>query len=397
MKIIYLHQYFKTPEEGGAIRSYYITTALVKAGFEVEVITSHNTKKYQQRNIKGVSVHYLPVYYNNSLGTFSRLNAFLKFIIKSYALAKKIQRQNSSTPLLVYATSTPLTVGWVALRLKRILGIPYFFEVRDLWPQAPIEMGVINNKWLKKYLYRLEKRVYQQAETIIALSPGMQQDIAEKTNPAKLKMIPNMADNTFFEKQGESFSKNSKKFIISYLGTVGQANHLEYFLAIAQLAQEKRVNQIQFWIVGDGKQLDSIKQQAGHLKNVTFKSPVNKQGVKTILNQSNATYTSFLQKTVLTTCSPNKFFDSLAAGKLTIVNTQGWLKDLVETHKCGFYANPLAPEEFINKLMPFIEDEKKLEIYQQNARDLGLSKFDKEKLCQEVINLVSQHFNTFHR
>ena len=393
MKIIYLHQYFKTPEEGGAIRSYYIATALVKAGFEVEVITSHNNKKYQQKNIKGILVHYLPIYYNNTLGTLSRINAFLKFVFKSYALAKKIRKQNLSIPLLLYATSTPLTVGWVALRLKHRLDIPYFFEVRDLWPQAPIDMGVINNKWLKKYLFRLEKNIYQKAETIIALSPGIQQGIAKKTSPVKIKMVPNMADNSFFEETEGWPKKEGKQFIISYLGTVGQANHLEYFLAIAQLVQEKEINQIQFWIVGDGKQLDSIRQQARNLKNVVFKNPMNKQGVKTILNQSDATYTSFLQKTVLTTCSPNKFFDSLAAGKLTIVNTNGWLKDLVETYKCGFYANPLAPEEFINKLMPFIEDKKKLESYQQNARGLGLSRFDKEKLCQEVINLVKKHFS----
>ncbi|OJJ15062.1 hypothetical protein BKI52_40050 [marine bacterium AO1-C] len=392
MKIIYLHQYFKTPKEGGAIRSYHIATSLAKAGFDVELITSYNGKKYKKKFIEGVWVHYLPIQYHNNLGTFARIWAFLKFIRSSYQFAKKIQQQNHSTPLLCYATSTPLTVGWIALRLKRKLNIPYFFEVRDLWPQAPIEMGVIKYSWLEKALFRLEKKIYEQSEQVIALSPGMQQAIGKKIPLDKIKMIPNMADNEFFEAKQDGYSSTKNQFVISYLGTVGLANHLEYLVEIAHLAQKKKIEQVKFWIAGEGKQLEYIKSKATDLTNINFLEPVDKQGVKEILSQSQATYTSFLQKPVLTTCSPNKFFDSLAMGKLTIVNTTGWLKELVEKHKCGFYANPNNPKEFINKLTPFLESEDLLQQYQQNAQKLAVSLFDKHKLCAEIVNLVEEYF-----
>ena len=65
MKIVYVHQYFKTPQEGGAIRSYYLAKGLVDKGFDVEMVTSHNNKDYLETNIEGIVVHYLPVSYDN--------------------------------------------------------------------------------------------------------------------------------------------------------------------------------------------------------------------------------------------------------------------------------------------------------------------------------------------
>ena len=73
MKILYVHQYFKTPQEGGAIRSYYLSKCLVDNGFEVELITAHNEQGYRKVEIDGVIVHYLPVYYSNDLGFFKRI------------------------------------------------------------------------------------------------------------------------------------------------------------------------------------------------------------------------------------------------------------------------------------------------------------------------------------
>ncbi|NJO01130.1 MAG: glycosyltransferase family 4 protein [Bacteroidia bacterium] len=153
MKVLYIHQYFKTPEEGGSLRSYYLAKALVSVGLEVEMITAHARKKYIYREIDGIRVHYLPVYYDNSLGFWGRIYAFAKFLVLSYRCARKIRDVS-----LCYASSTPLTVGLVALGLRARFGLPYFFEVRDLWPEAPIQMGVIRNRLLKNLLCYLEKK-----------------------------------------------------------------------------------------------------------------------------------------------------------------------------------------------------------------------------------------------
>ncbi|MFT5773862.1 MAG: hypothetical protein ACI9ZX_003273, partial [Algoriphagus sp.] len=92
MRIIYIHQYFKTPEEGGAIRSYHLAKGLVQAGHNVELITTGNNPTYDQRWIEGIKVHYLPVEYDQKFSYLKRIWAFLDFVKKSKLLLKKLKR-----------------------------------------------------------------------------------------------------------------------------------------------------------------------------------------------------------------------------------------------------------------------------------------------------------------
>jgi len=135
-KLLYIHQYFKTPQEGGAIRSYYLAKGLAEKGFEVMMITSHNETYYSERLVDGITVHYLPVPYRNEMGVFKRIYSFLKFVRQAKRLASRLEGIDKA-----YITSTPLTVGSIGLYLKKKKGIPFIFEVRDLWPKARIEMG----------------------------------------------------------------------------------------------------------------------------------------------------------------------------------------------------------------------------------------------------------------
>jgi glycosyltransferase involved in cell wall biosynthesis len=387
MKIIYLHQYFKTPEEGGAIRSWHLAGALAKAGHEVELLTAHNKNIYEEKMINGFRVHYLPVPYKNNFSFFKRILSFLRFAKLAYRKAKEFRDAD-----LCYASSTPLTVGLAALKIKERLGIPFYFEVRDLWPEAPIQIDVIRNYFVKSYLYHLEKRIYQHAEKIVALSPGIREGILKVVSGKEVMMIPNMSDCSFFAMEEKSDKLRIKyviardKFVISYLGSLGKANRLEFFLDLAGASAKNNLS-ITFIIAGEGSQSEFLKATVllQKLNNVIFIEQGGKNLIKEILNISDATYTSFDTKPILETNSPNKFFDSLAAGKLTIVNTKGWLKDLVENNECGLYADPLNPSDFIKKLEPFLTDKNILRSYQQNGRALAEKEFSVEKLARKFV------------
>lgn len=389
-RILYVHQYFKTPQEGGAIRSYYLAKGLVENGFEIEMLTTHNESNYTKANIDGIKVHYLPVNYTNEMGFIKRIWSFLKFVRLAKRYAKNIPNIDKA-----YITSTPLTVGLIGLWLKRKRQIPYIFEVRDLWPTAPIELGAIKGKPFKNYLYKLEKRIYLEAEKIVALSPGMC-DWVKKVAPEKeVYIIPNMADCQFFRKELKDpklleFYHANKPIVITYLGSIGVTNHLEYFLDIAAECKRQKLN-IDFKIVGQGSQLSNIKllTYLRKLSNVAFIGHQNKEGVRRILNITDATYVSFANIPVLATNSPNKLFDSLAAGKLTIVNSPGWTKALVEQYKCGFYADPEQPLDFIKKLRPFLEQEATLESYKVNARQIAEKLYSKSLQIEKLTKILN--------
>ena len=391
VKILYIHQYFKTPREGGSIRSYYLAKGLVEQGYDVEMITAHNDNSYQLKNVEGIKVHYLPVYYDNHLGFTKRIFAFLKFVFLACRLIPKLQPAD-----ICYAMTTPLTVGLVALWTKRKYGLKYYFEIGDLWPEAPIQMGFIKNAVLKYLLYGLERKIYQNADKIIALSPGIRDSVEAVVPDKDVYLIPNMADCSFFrmeckEAHLEELFQVKNKFVISYIGAAGKANHLEYLLDAAIACQTHQCP-VQFLVAAYGSELERIKRVAESKKvtNINFLPYQSKAGLKQVLNVTDAIYISYAPFPVLQTGSPNKFFDALAAGKLVILNTEGWLKEISEMNKCGFYANPDKPETFIKKLSSFIKDPNMLFSYQKNARHVAEHYYSKEQQISKLLKVFNK-------
>lgn len=391
MRILYIHQYFKTPEEGGAIRSYYLASALVKAGHEVVLLTSHNRKTYEVRHINGIAVHYLSVYYSNKLSSRARANAFLQFLWKARRLLHTLGPYD-----LAYVSSTPLTVGLLALYARQQFKTPYIFEVRDLWPEAPVQLGYVKNSVLKKALYMLERTLYKRAMAVVALSPGVAQSIRQMVPSTPVKLIPNIADCNFFQPspKNRALARSmglQENFVVGYFGAAGPANHLQYLLQAAQACQQHELK-IKFLLAAEGSCLEALKEEATEtgLNNCIFLPYGSKEQVKNWLSISDAVYTSFGPHLILQTNSPNKFFDGLAAGKLSIVNTRGWLKELVEENRCGFYTRPENPEDFAEQLRPFLENSRLLHEYQENARLLAEKQFSRELLSQQLIRLIKE-------
>ena len=123
MKVLYLHQYFRKPHNGGAIRSYYLSKALVENNVDIEIVTSHNNDNYRFEIIDGIKVHFLPVKYDNRFSNLRRKISFMLFSIRSYFFIRK----NIENVTVCYATSTPLTIGITALLLKEISFYPISF------------------------------------------------------------------------------------------------------------------------------------------------------------------------------------------------------------------------------------------------------------------------------
>jgi glycosyltransferase involved in cell wall biosynthesis len=387
MRILFIHQYFRTPDEGGGIRSYYMSKTLIEAGYEVDMITAHNHKDYLYRNIEGINVHYLPVYYENRLGFAGRSFAFIKFLILSIV---KILRLPS--PCICYASSSPLTVGLIAIILKKTKKVPFIFEVMDLWPEAPVQMGFIRNTFLKKFLYWLEKRIYKESKLVVAASPGMEAGILKVSPKTPVLTIPNISDCDFFVPSAKRIELIKKynvedKFVCCYTGAIGISNGLFVLIEIAKYLKEQ-YNTVHFLIAGEGAQLPEIKAvtQSLGLDNISFVGHVSKGEILEIYNISDLNLIIFNRQPILETNSPNKFFDGIAAGLPTLININGWIRDLLEENECGRYFQSENPEEFL-AIIKQLEDKETWERYSGNARKLALEKFDKDLQMNKFIGL----------
>lgn len=386
MKVLILHQYFNTPETGGPLRSFYLAKALAEKGITTSVITTHNDGSFRKEIIDGIEVHYLPIPYSNSFGFFKRVASFLKFVFSIVKEAGQFKHYD-----VCYAISTPLTIGLAAIWIKWRYKIPYIFEVGDLWPEAPIQVGIVRNPALKKILYQLERSIYKRAKSIVALSEAIKTAIDKKVPGKRIDVIPNMADTEFYqpaEKNPELEKKFnvSNKFVLSYIGTFGLANGLEQILDCAESV--KHDPNIHFILCGDGARLLPLLEYAAQRKlaNVSFVTMQDRNGVNDILNVTDAAFISYQPLPVLETGSPNKYFDALAAGKMIVVNFGGWIKNEVEEAGCGIYINPTAPDDFLNKIR-FALHEKELKKMQQAARNLAEKRYSRRQLSERFVRI----------
>jgi glycosyltransferase involved in cell wall biosynthesis len=379
MRILLIHQLFNTPEEGGGIRSYIVAKTLAEAGHEVVVISTHNEKSGRQSS-EGFDIHYLGIPYDNSFGFLKRLWAYGQFVLKARKLCMSIPNVD-----LAYILTTPLTTGFIATYLKQ-RGIPYVFDVGDLWPDAPIQLGWIKNSMLKRWLYKKEKEFYDSAECIIALSPDIANAIKVKTS-TDVHTVTNMADLEFFR---PSFRMDAvtvdHPFRVLYCGAHGRANHLEFLLDAARACQQRNLP-VLFKLMGKGSERERLIGLSHDLGNVMFLPHGSKEDVQSELEYTDAVYVSFADVPILGTGSPNKFFDALAAGKITIINFGGWLQDVIEMNVCGFSYKASNPGEFVHKIQPLLNIQN-LRKAQLQARDAA-NEYSVERQMELLLSIVN--------
>lgn len=361
------------------------------------MITSafNNNQTVGRKTIDGIEVVYIKNMYDNYMSSGRKIYSFLNFIRLAIKEASKEKGVN-----VVFATSTPLTVGYIALRLKAKKEWPFIFEVRDLWPEFPIEIGAIRNGMVIRLLRRLEKRIYDKSEHVVALSPGMKDGVIKAGTPeGKVSVIPNMSKpDKFFPHEPNlevvnKFALDLNKFNVIHFGSMGRANGLNYIIEAARCLKDMGDDSIRFLFMGSGATEPVIKKQAEdyNLKNIQFLGNHKMDVVAEVVNCCDASITTFMNLPVLKTNSPNKLFDSLSAGKPIIVNSSGWTKDLVEKERCGFYAEPNNPEELAKKLLFYKEDKETLEMWQKNARRLSLEVFNKDLLSAQVADVIEKY------
>lgn len=401
MKILYIHQYFNTPEQPGGTRSYWFSKELINAGHEVIMFTSARRgqqKFFEKKIIEGISVIYVRNDYNRKMGIIQRAWAFIKFML--YAAWFGIRQKDID---LVYATSTPLSVAFPAMMIKWLKGVPYLFEVRDLWPEVPIQMGAIKNKLIIKLLYGLEKRIYTSAVHVVALSPGMKDGVLKYGIPEqKVSMIPNMSKkDEFYERPkntdvAKKFGIDLNKFNAIHFGAMGKANNLDYIIEAAIWLKQKNVESIDFLFLGSGDVENKLKQKCtdAQLLNVKFLGNHSMQTLSEVVNICDVSIVCFADLPILYTNSPNKLFDSLSAAKPIIVNSAGWTKDMVEENNCGIFTKPEDPESLANALTALSASPETVKQMGHNSRILAETVYDKSIACKTFVTLINSFEKT---
>jgi glycosyltransferase involved in cell wall biosynthesis len=390
MRILYLHQFFITREGIGGTRSYEFARRFAAGGHEVRMVTAGRGR----RTVDGIEVVGVPGAYSDYM-TATRLSyprriaAFLGF-----AAGATLAVLRSPRPDVIYATSPPLTMALPALLGALRHRAPFVFEVRDLWPEAPIQMGALRNPLLRAAARALERLVYRRAATVVALSPGIRDGVlAAGAPPDRVELVPNAADLELFspERNGRDLREElglGERFVCSYFGAMGEANDLTQVVEAAGLLSGRDVA---FVLLGGGKRREGLERLAHErgADNVVFLDPVpDKRSVARLAAASDACLTIFKDVPVLATNSPNKLFDTLAAGRPAIVNTDGWMRELVERWDAGLYVRAGDAMDLAEKVGWLARDRELAERLGRNARALAEREFDRDEIAAQMLGVL---------
>ncbi|MCS7076055.1 MAG: glycosyltransferase family 4 protein [Bacteroidia bacterium] len=402
-----MHQYFCPPEGNGNNRSYEFAKEWAKE----HIVTVITTKAYFPKNyfdnytfingtchleIDKIQVKVLDIEYLHTMNYAQRIHSFIQYATRCL----KYLKQNKPFDF-VYASSSPLSVGWVAYQFLKQCKTPYFFEVVDLWPDVPIEMGIIKNRFLKKWLWKWERKIYAHASGIITLSTGMTEKIIQKGIPEdKVFTIPNGTNTDFFrpcslqEKQlhKQNLGFNQTDIVALYSGTVGRANGVKYLIEIAHLAQKDGLKQVKFVILGSGNRIHEVKSLAQKygLDNVYFFAPVPKREILPYLYAADIGIITFEAYPILNTNSANKFFDYLAVGLPVCANYEGWQASLIH-EKAGLFAPCDKITVFYDHIKKIVVDSNLRAKFAHQAIEVA-KQYDRKHLSKKLLTLIEKYY-----
>lgn len=390
MRILIFYQYFGTPKGGWSTRMYELPKRWIEEGHKVTVVTSPYdksdimaTKFIDKQTIDKIDVVIVNIRQSNKHSLLHRAFKFALFSIISiyYALTMRFE--------VVICSSGPITIGLPGIFTKIFRRKKKFvFEVRDLWPEGAIQLGLIKNKSLAKFAYYFEKLCYSKADLVVTCSKGMTEAIKERFNNTRLLTIPNACDCEFFHKHDPTFqlpswAENKKIFV--YTGSLGL---MDDCIQIVKGIELTNVADTIFVFIGEGKEKNDLMQYVNSCKlnNIYFIGLIPKTEVRSWLQASYAAFVTFKNIPVLQTSSPNKMFDAFAAGVPVIQSTNGWIKDLLKDECCGISVSPEIANEMAAAITRFANYPAERNEMAQAARRLAHTSFNRKFLAEKYIS-----------
>jgi glycosyltransferase involved in cell wall biosynthesis len=395
MHIAVFYQYFNSPDNAATARHY----TFLHRWAQRHTLTLITTRTWYDQRITrsfewvpaNVRLVMLDVPYENQMGRWQRLRAFQGYAARAWWAGLRMPR-----PDVVFGTSTPLTAAWVAHRVARWHRIPWVFEVRDLWPDFPIQMGAVRQPWLQQRLYALERRLYRSAAHIIPLSPDMQAHIARQGIAAdKMTVLVNGTDFPLLEALTDAdvavlrdaFGLTGKRVVL-YGGTFGRANDIPTLLAAAERLRGR--DDLRFVLAGHGFFAEAVAAVAQRLPNLVALPPQPRPQMLAWCRLADLALVPFIDLPVLAANSPAKLFDSLGAGTPVLVTNDGWTRHLVETHRCGWYVPPSNPMALAARIEQALHDPDQCAAAGRNGARLARQQFDRVEMADRLEAILLQ-------
>lgn len=367
MRILYLSQYF--PPETGATqtRSFEMAKHLVKQGHKVTVIANVPNHPSGIIHPEFQGVWYRRVFMEEGIDViYVRVSAFEEKTFKkriifylSYMFAAMFAgifacREKYDC---IYATSPPLFVGGAGLFLHWVKRIPLFFEVRDPWPQAAVELGLVRSGMAIRLATVLEEACYRFSKKIVVVTDTVRKMLTERgIDNEKIVLIPNGATVDTFKKSrtlGDQIRQDlgmEDKFIILHAGNIGVAQGLYAIVDAARILENEP--RYQFVFVGGGPLAAELKEKALSmgLSNIRFLGLRPRGDMPGFFSATDTAVVSSKALEVFLGMKPVKMFDAWSCETPVLLGMKGEARQTMDETGGGLYYRPEDAKDMVRAI-----------------------------------------------
>jgi glycosyltransferase involved in cell wall biosynthesis len=366
MNILYVHQFFAGPESPGPHQPRDLVRMLAERGHQVEVVAcdlnAYNEQAEPEETMAfpgggAVRVHRLPVPRNLRASLANRLKTYGLFAWRAWRHGRNMPR-----PDLVMATIQPLFGGFAAFRLARRWKVPFFLEVRDLWPDALVVKKAIR-PWQAVPLQRIAKSLYTGADRVAVLTPGLKTELLGKGIPAdRLDVFPNSYDERFFRLEPGTRERMRTqlgwdgRFVAVYVGSLTEVTSVETLVRAAGGLKDHP--NIRIDIIGSGQTKPKAEELARELglNNVHFHDSIPKSQVPAILAAADAGVMTLFRSPLIHIYFENKFIDYMGAGLPIVASLEGVQAGLLRESGAGLVVPTFDVEALAKGLLALADD-----------------------------------------
>ncbi|MFJ4443738.1 glycosyltransferase family 4 protein [Pseudomonas sp. NPDC089422] len=402
MKVAVVYQYYQGHSAPGHSLVYELTQQLAENGHEVSVVSGETGymssqqpalpwyKRLFRKEFEGrVTVIRTFTYTQLHRSYIGRLISFLSFSITAPFGLLKI-----SKPDVVLASSPPIFPMFTVWLVCKIRSIPMVLEVRDLWPESAVQMGILRNKYLISIMLWMERLLYNQARRIVTLTHGIKNDIQRRGWPAsRLQVITcGVESDMLYPDDDAGFALRRKygledRRIVLYMGAMGEANNLDVILNAAFLSRDSN---LLFLLVGDGMRRAEIKKRIADsgMTHVQCWEPVAKSEVRQCISAADICLVTLQDIPLFEGAIPTKLLDYMACGKPVLCGVRGEAAQIVETAEAGVVFAPNDERQLAVLIQELMDDEPRRRQMGANGAAHVLKNFEASKSREAMESLL---------
>ena len=407
MRILYVSHYFP-PEMGApAGRVAGLGRVWAAAGHDVHVLTGfphHPTGRihpeyrrafrrgFLREDVDGMHVHRTWIFPAANRGKIRRSLNYSSFMASAVLFGSlRLPR-----PDVIVATSPQLLCAAAGHLLARRFRVPLVMEVRDLWPESLIAVGASGRQSpLVAGLERIARGLYARSAHIVTVTESQRDVIVRMGVPSnRVSVVPNGVDRAFLA-AGASFSDSSKplangRFVVTYIGTLGMAHHLETLLEAAEILRDDP--RFHFRLVGEGARRKALESLAcsRRLANVEFCGEQPRGEVPRWIAESSACAVLLRRNDVFRTVVPSKLLEIMAVGRPVLLGVEGEARSLLDRAGSGIAIEPENAAELAAAIRTLASDPERCRRHAENGGAFVRREFVREKLAERYAGILAR-------